>query len=106
MVVAQTILQEPGMGSETVGVTDNPAVAATVVRAAIHPAIGIARIGDSPDQFFIGPEVVEPVAHTPDFYRDPVTGALKRQAARFRIYGYNADGEVVGELTPDNADIR
>ena len=35
-----------------------------------------------------------------------MTGALKRQAARFRIYGYNAGGKVVGELTPDNADIR
>jgi hypothetical protein len=94
------------MGSETVGVTDSPAATATVVRAAIHQAIGIARIGDSPDQFFIGPEVVEPAAHTPDFYRDPVTGALKRQAARFRIYGYDAGGNVVGELTPDNAGIR
>ncbi|WP_375414198.1 LodA/GoxA family CTQ-dependent oxidase [uncultured Bradyrhizobium sp.] len=77
-----------------------------VVRAAIHPAIGVARIGDSPTEFFVGPEVVAPLAHTPDFYRDPVSGALKRQAARFRIYGYNAGGKVVGELTPDNADIR
>jgi hypothetical protein len=76
-----------------------------VVRAAIHPAIGICRMGDHPTEFFVGPEVVEPVAHRPDFYRDPVTGAMKRQAARFRIYGYNASDRVVGELTPDNADI-
>src|SRR6185312_15389137 len=32
--------------------------------------------------------------------------ALKRQAARFRVYGYNATGEVVAELTADNAAIR
>ena len=42
---------------------------------------------------------------SPEFYRD-AAGALKRQAARFRIYGYNVNGDVVRELTPDNADIR
>lgn len=79
----------------------------TVVRAVIHPGIGICRIGDSKTEFFIGPEVVDPPpskAPPPSFYRDG-TGAIKRQAARFRLYGYNAAGEVVCELTPDNADI-
>lgn len=79
----------------------------TIVRAAIHPAIGIARIGDAATEYFIGPEVVDAPpesAPPPNFYRDP-TGAMKRQAARFRIYGYNAAGEVVRELTSDNADI-
>jgi L-Lysine epsilon oxidase N-terminal len=76
-----------------------------VVRAAIHPAIGIARVGNSEDQFFVGPEVDEPPPLAPDSYKDD-TGALKRQAARFRIYGYNGAGEVVAELTPDDADIR
>lgn len=74
-----------------------------IVRAAIHPAIGIARIGNS-EEFFIGPEVIEPLPMKPGFYKDR-KGALKRQAARFRIYGYNADGEVVGELSANNADI-
>jgi hypothetical protein len=77
----------------------------TVVRAAIHPAIGIARIGDSTKDFFIGPEVLEPAAESPGFYRDD-TGALKRQAARFRIFGFNAKGEVVRELTSQNALIE
>jgi hypothetical protein len=40
----------------------------------------------------------------PGSYRDG-EGALKRQAARFRIYGYNASGEVVREITSDGADI-
>src|ERR1700754_1082270 len=62
-----------------------------IVRAAIHPAIGIARIGDSKSEFFIGPEVVNPPFEKPEYYRD-ATGALKRQAARFRIYGFNAEG--------------
>lgn len=83
------------------------AVDTDIVRAAIHPAIGIARVGDSINEFFIGPEVVDAPAdlnQQPNSYRD-ATGAIKRQAARFRIYGYNAAGEVVRELTPDNADI-
>ncbi len=76
-----------------------------IVRAAIHPAIGVARVGNSQDGYFIGPEVVDPSPAPPGFYKDD-TGALKRQAARFRVYGYNATGEVVAELTADNADIR
>jgi len=76
-----------------------------IVRAAIHPAIGVARVGNSRDEFFIGPEVLEPAAAPLGFYRDP-QGAIKRQAAQFRIYGYNAAGDVVRELTADWADIR
>ena len=79
-----------------------------VVRAAIHPGIGVARIGNSTAQgeagYYIGPEVVEPPPTPTGATRDP-TGAIKRQAARFRIYGYNAAGEVVSELTSDNARI-
>jgi hypothetical protein len=76
-----------------------------VVRAAIHPGIGVARIGDSKTDFFVGPEVTQQAPKDPNFYRDS-TGALKRQAARFRIYGLNTAGQVVRELTADNANIR
>ena len=87
-------------------VTDNfPCVDSYVVRAAIHPAIGIARIGDSKTSYFIGPEVTHPASQALGFYRDS-DGALKRQAARFHVYGYNAAGSVVSELTADNAFIR
>lgn len=75
-----------------------------IVRASIHPAIGIARLGNSATEFFIGPEVAEPSPQSPGFYRD-ASGALKREAARFRLYGYNAAGDVVAELTPDTAEI-
>ena len=74
------------------------------MRAAIHPAIGIARVGNSDTEYFFGPEVPDPLSEPPGFYKDK-KGALKRQAARFRVYGYNAAGEVVSELTADNADI-
>ncbi|MDQ3929056.1 MAG: LodA/GoxA family CTQ-dependent oxidase [Chloroflexota bacterium] len=75
-----------------------------VVRAEIHPAIGIARVGNSETEYFIGPEVPDPLPDPPGFYKDK-PGALKRQAALFHIYGYNAAGEVVSELTTKNADI-
>jgi hypothetical protein len=73
----------------------------TIVRAAIHPGIGIARVGDSPDAFFVGPEVLNPVP-PPDGYRDR-EGFLKRQAARFRIFGYDVQNRPVKELTCDDA---
>jgi hypothetical protein len=85
-------------------ITPAPCVDTTIVRAAIHPAIGIARIGDSLTEYYLGPQVTEPAKPPPGFYRD-ATGALKREAALFRLYGYNAAGEVVRELTADNADI-
>lgn len=75
-----------------------------IVRAAIHPAIGIARIGNSRSEYFLGPQVTYPQAEPLGFYRD-AQGALKRQAVEFRLYGYNAAGEVVRELTADDADI-
>jgi len=65
----------------------------------IHPGIGIARIGDSPDDFFIGPEApgVLPTPKKPGDastlpakYKDP-EGRIKRQGARFRIYEYTTD---------------
>lgn len=76
-----------------------------IVRAAIHPSIGIARVGSSENEYYIGPEVTDPPPQKPGYYKDS-KGALKREAARFRIYGYNAAGEAVAELTADNADIH
>ena len=75
-----------------------------IVRAAIHPAIGIARVGNSPEEFYIGPEVAEPAPKPPGFYKDG-SGALKREAALFRVYGYDAAGKVVAELDASNAEI-
>lgn len=68
-----------------------------IVRAAIYPGIGVARIGNSAKDYFVGPETMAPAERAPGFYRD-AKGALKRQGARFRVYGYNAAGEVVREI--------
>ena len=65
----------------------------------IHPGIGVSRVGDSKEEYYIGPEVLDPPLAPFGSTRD-AKGAIKRQAARFRLYGYDADGNVVGELNP------
>jgi hypothetical protein len=74
----------------------------SIVYAKIHPSIGIARVGNSTafDGFYIGPQVSEPAPQPATTYRD-ATGALKREVAEFRIYGYDAEGRVVRELRMD-----
>ncbi|WP_299109841.1 LodA/GoxA family CTQ-dependent oxidase [uncultured Tenacibaculum sp.] len=77
-----------------------------IVKAGIYPPIGIMRVGNSKDEYYIGPLIDNPDPQTdPYAYRDQ-TGALKRQAAQFRIYGFNAAGKAVKELTAENATIK
>lgn len=69
----------------------------------IHPRIGVARVGNSPTEFYLAPETTggTPIAcdaagtpvSTPGAlrYKDR-TGAIKRQAARFKIFRHTADG--------------
>lgn len=75
-----------------------------IVYAKIHPSIGIARVGNSrkDDGYYIGPQVTDPLPKNPGAYRDS-TGALKREVAEFRIYGYDALGQVVRELSMDES---
>jgi hypothetical protein len=73
--------------------------------ARIHPAIGIARLGNSEavDGHFVGPERPLDSTQPAGGYRD-VSGLLKRQGARFRVFLQETDGSV-RELTPDDAEI-
>jgi len=70
----------------------------------IFPPIGIARLGNSPNEFFIGPE--KPGDHTPPSggYKDS-SCQIKRQAARFHIFGYEAD-VLKQEITMADAEIK
>ena len=74
-----------------------------IVRYAIYPAIGIARVGNSPEHF-IGPEVPGEVPKPSGGFKDK-SGRVKRQSARFRIYGLNKAGEAVKEITANDAEI-
>jgi L-Lysine epsilon oxidase N-terminal/L-lysine epsilon oxidase C-terminal domain len=67
----------------------------------IYPSIAIARVGDSEDEFIIGPEAPGVVPSGP--FRGADHG-LKPQAARFRIYKVEIDANenetVSGEIVP------
>ncbi|MFZ6732978.1 LodA/GoxA family CTQ-dependent oxidase [Undibacterium sp. Ji42W] len=76
-----------------------------IVKAVIYPAIGVARVGTSEKEWFLGPEVPYPKPEAPGYYRD-AHKKLKRQGARFRVYGVNAKGEIVKELNADNAKVE
>lgn len=84
----------------------------TVKRIRIYPGIGIARLGNS-DEYYIGPEspgvVVDPGGTGgpgPDggTYRDDQQ-RLKRQAQRYRVYGYDTDDNLIGEINSDTAGV-
>lgn len=74
----------------------------------IHPGIGIARLGSSTNDYFIGPEAPFVVPFPDGPYRDS-DGFLKRQGAKFRIYEYEYDiaGRLIKlkEITGDDATI-
>ncbi|MCP3405004.1 CTQ-dependent glycine oxidase GoxA [Bradyrhizobium sp. CCGB01] len=69
---------------------------ASIVRAAIFPAIGFSRVGNG-DEWFLAPEV-------PGLMNEPAGGfkqgpsRIKKQVQRFRVYGYDDQGRVVREL--------
>ncbi|MFI6764526.1 LodA/GoxA family CTQ-dependent oxidase [Streptomyces sp. NPDC050355] len=75
-----------------------------IVQVKIHPAIGIARVGNSTQPPFIGPESPDEPPLAAGSYKD-ASGRIIRQAARFRLYGYNQAGTVVRELTLDDPDV-
>lgn len=74
----------------------------------IHPGIGIARLGDSPDEFCISPEKPAALPTACDQNGNPLlapdgeseavvgtfkdkSGRIKRQAARFQVYVYDEE---------------
>ncbi|HSH96416.1 MAG TPA: LodA/GoxA family CTQ-dependent oxidase, partial [Roseimicrobium sp.] len=69
----------------------------------IFPPIGVARVGNSPEEFFIGPEAPGMVPDAGGTFKDK-SGRIKRQAARFRVYAFG-DGGKVAELTLDHKDV-
>lgn len=76
----------------------------TITRVAVYPPIGVARVGNSPEYYF-APEVPGRAAVSPGGYKDR-RGRVKKQVVRFRIYGLDDHGNVVKELTADDAEIE
>jgi hypothetical protein len=77
----------------------------SIAKVRIHPALGIARVGNSEDEYFIGPELPYATPQELGFYKDSA-GKLKRQAALFRLYAYDAKGRVLGEVTADDGPVE
>lgn len=75
-----------------------------IVRYLIYPGVGIARVGNSKTDYFIGPEAPGEVPQPAGGFKDE-RGRIKRQAARFRIYGLNKQGRAVREITSADAEI-
>ncbi|MBI3269643.1 MAG: VWA domain-containing protein [Planctomycetes bacterium] len=74
-----------------------------VTAVKIHPAIGVARVGNSPD-FFVGPERPLERPAPPGGFKDSAC-RVKRQAARFRLFAYDG-ATLVKELTAADADVE
>lgn len=77
-----------------------------VNRCAIFPPIGVARVGNSPKGYFIGPEVPGQMPRPEDNAFKDRQGRVKREVARFRIYGLDNRGNVVEEITAAEATIE
>lgn len=81
---------------------------------AVFPPIGIARIGNSATDFFVGPERPDSlgVELSPDgtereieFTKD-AQHRVKRQAARFQVFDVDADGQARPAVLPAGAAVR
>ncbi len=81
----------------------------SIVKVSIYPAVGIARVGNAPAEndsdYFFGPEVTGQVPNPTGGFKN-TKGQVKKQAARFRIYGYDSDGNVVKEITAADGHIQ
>ncbi len=78
-------------------------MAITVVR--VHPTIGVARLGNSPDEWYLGPELPGVRPTPPGGFKDAAC-RVKRQGVRFRLFGYDAAGNVEQEITAADATIE
>ena len=75
-----------------------------ITRVEIYPPLGIARVGNSPEAYFFGPEIPGVREEDKGNYRDE-KGRIKRQAARFRLFGLNSKGQIVKELSAADGEI-
>ena len=66
----------------------------------IHPAIGVARVGNAPiTDYFVGPEKPGVVPSELQGGGKNAHKEIRRQAARFRVYAYGEGGRLLGEVT-------
>ena len=76
---------------------------ARIARVAVYPALGICRVGGS-EQWFLAPEVPGLPPQPEGGFKDG-TEKLKKQVQRFRVYAFDDQDRVIGELTADDAEF-
>ena len=83
-----------------------------MIKYRIHPAIGIARVGNSTSEHFVGPRIPDVDFAPPGgTYRDGQGRDIRRQGCEFRIYEYTYAGPSssvptsVREITDTEAEI-
>ena len=76
---------------------------ARIARVGIYPAIGICRVGGS-QSWFLGPEVPG-LAPAPDGGFKDGDEAIKKQVQRFRLYAFDENDAVIGEVTAEEAEV-
>lgn len=77
---------------------------AAVARVAVYPAIGLCRVGGSP-QWFLAPEVPGLPPQPEGGFKDGER-LLKKQVQRFRVYAFDDEDRVIGEVTAADATIE
>jgi len=71
----------------------------------VHPAIGFARVGNSPSEYFVARDATGPDPNLR--YRDNGDSeslrlpGIKKHAAAFRVFAYDRSGSCLGEATAD-----
>jgi len=82
----------------------------------IHPKVGVARLGNSPDEFYLSPEKIGGLPIQCDqngnvtdekitLYKDK-QGRVKRQAAKFRIFRKNPETKQQELVSLDNGEVE
>lgn len=104
--------------AELAGQTPRPPARRGRTRYAVHPAVGCARLGNSPDEFYLEPETIGglPLECTPDGtptgavtrrFKD-AEGRIRRQGAQFRIYAFDSNdpNDPGREITLSDPDVE
>lgn len=75
-----------------------------IASVSIYPPIGIARVGNS-DEYFFAADIPGATPKSKGGFKDD-EGRVKKQVARFRVYAFDKNGEVIQELTAKDAKIK
>ncbi|MFY0616968.1 CTQ-dependent glycine oxidase GoxA [Shimia sp.] len=74
---------------------------AAVAKVRIYPALGICRVGGA-DSWFYAPEVPGlPPMPADGLFKDGLE-KVKKQVQRFRVYAFDAEDNIIGEVTGDS----